>query len=276
VGRPAAGRLVTDTAATQASRACVTELNASTPDDDARQAYLTERAANVPDMTPGASSRISPDDPAYAGQRDYTRSLLMIYDQFVLGFFGPVVWRAPTGRIVDLYRQHIGRRHLDIGPGTGYFLERARPPADFELTLLDPNPTVLAYASRRLAAFTPRLIEADVLKPIDSEARFDSVALSHVLHCLPGPMAGKAAAIRNVAAVLEHDGVLFGATVLGSPELQTRISRLFLRLYNWRGAFDNLTDTAPGLRRILEESFEAVVIETSGAIAAFTARRPNR
>ena len=45
---------------------------------------------------------------------------------------------------------------------------------------------------------------------------FDSAALSYVLHCLPGPQSQKAAAIRNAAAVLAPEGVLFGGTVLGN------------------------------------------------------------
>jgi len=63
--------------------------------------------------------------------------------------------------VVERYRRLLGRRHLDVGPGTGYFLDKAAPPAGTEITLLDPNPNV-AKASRRLAAMHPAAIEADV------------------------------------------------------------------------------------------------------------------
>ena len=53
--------------------------------------------------------------------------------------------------------------------------------------------------------------------------------LNYVLHCLPGPQASKAAAVRHVAEVITPDGVLFGATVLGTPELHTRLSAVPLR-----------------------------------------------
>ncbi len=56
------------------------------------------------------------DDPAYRGQAGYHPFVLAIYDPFVLGFMARVVWRCPTSPVVERYRQHIGRRHLDVGP----------------------------------------------------------------------------------------------------------------------------------------------------------------
>src|SRR5207248_475176 len=116
--------------------------------------------------------------------------------------------------------KHVGQRHLDVGPGTGYLLEHARLRGDTQITLLDPNRDVLAHATRRLARLHPKSLQADVLKslPMQENQRFDSAALNYVLHCLPGPPERKAAAVRNVAAVLKPGGVLFGATVLGATE----------------------------------------------------------
>lgn len=151
------------------------------------------------------------DDPAYRGQADYTPWLLTIYDPFVLGFMAQLVWRCPISPVVDRYRHHVGPRHLDVGPGTGYFLEEAGMRPETKVTLLDPNPNVLAHASRRLARMNPTIVEADVLKPLPVGGPFDSAALNFVIHCLPGPMDQKAVAIRNVAAVLAPDGVLFGS-----------------------------------------------------------------
>ena len=95
-----------------------------------------------------------------------------------------------------------------------------------------------------------------------------------MIHCLPGPLARKADAVANVAAILEPTGVLFGATVLGSAGPQTRLSRRVLAAFNRRGAFDNLDDTEEGLREILGASFEYVEIETVGAVAIFAATNP--
>lgn len=215
------------------------------------------------------------DDPAYKGQAGYTPFLLAIYDPWVLGFMARVVWRCPTPPTVERYRRLIGRRHLDVGPGTGYFIEKAAPPPATEITLLDPNPNVLARCSRRLASRNPATVQADVMKPLPLDGRrFDSAALNHVLHCLRGPQRKKAIAIRNIADVLEPDGVLFGSTVLGMAERHTPQARAVLRAFDRHGDFDNLGDTADGLRQILDSSFRKVEVETVGSIAHFTAEGP--
>ncbi len=214
------------------------------------------------------------DDPAYPGQADYTRALLRLYDPLVLGLAARFVWRCPTSRLVAGYRQHVRDRHLDVGPGTGYFLERSGLPAGSHVTILDPNPNVLAHASRRLRHLDVTPVQADVLKPLPVHGPFESAALHLVIHCLPGPLTRKAAAVADVAAVLAPTGVLFGASVLGPSGPQTRLSGRVLAAFNRRGAFDNLDDTEDGLREILEMSFEHVDLETVGSVAIFAATGP--
>lgn len=210
-----------------------------------------------------------------AGHRTYTPGFLRVYDPMVLGFYLKFVWRCPARELTALYRRAIGPRHLDVGPGTGYFLQRsAREGAS--LTLLDPNPHVLAHASRRLADWTPTTVEADVLQPLPVEGPFESAALCGVLHCLPGPEERKAVAMRNVAAVLDHEGILFGATLLGERRLHTALSRPVLRFLNDRGIFANLGDTEEGFRRALEDAFAEVHVVIKGSMMIFTAERPRR
>lgn len=213
---------------------------------------------------------------AERGWRDYNGPLLAIYDRFVLGFMARVVWRTSTPRLLDNYRRHIRDRHLDVGPGTGWFLDHSGLPPGSSVAIVDPNATVLAHAGRRLDRYRLETIEADVLEPLPVTRPFASAGLNLVLHCLPGPMDRKAAAIRNIAAVLEPDGVLVGSSVLGLDGPQTPLSRLVLRAFNRRGAFGNLGDTEEGLRSILEASFERVELETSGATAIFAATGPRR
>lgn len=176
---------------------------------------------------------------------------------------------------LDLYQSHMGARHLDVGPGTGYFIDEAQPPADIELTLVDPNPNVLDLCAQRLAAWDPAMVEANVLEPLPVQGPFDSAAMMHVIHCLPSPMAAKARAVEHVAAGLADDGVLFGGTVLGLSADHTRAARTFLRLANRQGGFDNHGDDVAGLRSILEASFEDVEIALpTGSMAYFVASRP--
>lgn len=214
------------------------------------------------------------DDPAYRGQSDYTRPLLRVYDRVVLGFVSWFVWRCPTNGLVERYRQHIRDRHLDVGPGTGYFIERSGLSAGNHVTIVDPNPNVLVHATRRLRRLDVTAVQADVLKPLPVQGPFDSAALHLVIHCLPGPLSRKALAVTNVARVLAPGGVLFGASVLGTSGPHSWRARRVLGAFNQRGAFDNLDDSEEWLREILGASFERVELETIGSIAVFTATNP--
>jgi SAM-dependent methyltransferase len=216
------------------------------------------------------------DDPAYRGQADYGRLLLDAYDPIVLGVVARAVWRCPTGRLVDIYRRHIRENHLDVGPGTGYFIERSDLPDGSAVTIVDPNTNVLHHASRRLARLDITAVEADVLKPLPLEGPFDSAALNLVIHCLPAPMSRKALAVVNVAATLAPDGVLFGASVLGRSGDHSWLARRVLTAFNRRGAFGNLDDSEDGLREILAASFDHVELETFGSVAVFSATGPRR
>jgi SAM-dependent methyltransferase len=214
------------------------------------------------------------NDPAYEGQREYTPLFLRIYDPLILGVFAPVIWRCSASRLVEGYRRHVGHRHLDVGPGTGYFLARTGLPDASPVTLLDPNVNVLSHASRRLQNLDVTTIEADVLKPLPVSGSFDSAALNGVLHCLPGQLPSKAAAVANVAEVLTPGGVLFGSSILGTSGRHTWLGRRILEANNRRGTFDNLGDTEEGLGEILTACFEWVELETIGTMVLFAATNP--
>jgi SAM-dependent methyltransferase len=213
------------------------------------------------------------DDPAYRGQADYNELLLRLYDPLVLGPIARYVWGWPAEYGVRLYQENIRPNHLDVGPGTGYFIAHAGLPAGSRVTILDPNPTVLRHVTRRLGDLDVTAVEADVLKPLPIAGPYASAGLNAVLHCLPGPLERKAVAIANIAGVLAPGATLFGATVLGRSAKHTRLGRAFLTAFNRRGAFDNLDDSEEGIADILRASFGEVSIETHGGLAMFTAQR---
>ena len=213
-------------------------------------------------------------DPAYKGQRDFTPLTLRFYDPFVLSFSARWIWHCPVERLVENYRWHIRPNHLDIGPGTGYFLAHSRIEPGSQVTILDPNMEVLRHAAKRLDGYDVTAFEADVLKPLPVHGPFGSVGMNLVLHCLPGPMARKSAAIRNIAAVLDPQGLFFGSTVLGDEGNHGWAARRMLDLYNGRGSFDNRTDTEENVRQVLDASFEHVEYEVIGSIALWFAMGP--
>ena len=217
---------------------------------------------------------IAMDDPGYRAQKAYTPAFLRIYDGLVLGVFCRLLWRSPATEVVGDYERHVSRRHLEIGPGTGYFLDKACMPDDMELTLADPNPAVLEYAARRLARYNPTTVQLDVRKPLPVGGPYDSVAMNGVLHCLPGPIERKAPAVQSVAAVLADDGVLFGSTIVVDAPAHTRLSRALIRANNRRGIFGNESDTLPAIRSLFEAEFADVDVQLRGTMAVFTARTP--
>lgn len=71
-----------------------------------------------------------PDSPGTAGAKPYSPLALFIYDFFVLKFMAHFVWRCSTSAVtLPFFRKHIargrGKKHLDIGVGTGWFLQNA-------------------------------------------------------------------------------------------------------------------------------------------------------
>jgi SAM-dependent methyltransferase len=209
----------------------------------------------------------------HAGQAIYTRRTLAVYDIAVLGVSNVLIWRCPTRRILDLYHRHVTDRHLDVGVGTGWFLDHCRFPAPRpHVALLDLNPTCLSQAAARIARYQPEVYQADVLQPIQLDTEpFSSISLSYLLHCLPGTIQEKAVVFDHLKPLLAPGGVLFGATLLSGGVVRSAAARALMAAYNAKGIFANRNDDLDGLRRALESRFDRVDIEVAGCGALFVA-----
>jgi SAM-dependent methyltransferase len=210
-------------------------------------------------------------DPAYAGQAVYTPRMLRAYDLLVIRFSNWLVWRCPARRILDHYDRHVGASHLDVGPGTAYYLDRCRfPSATPRITLLDPNPEVLRFAGDRISRYQPALHAADALKPIDLEpVSFGSVGLSYVLHCMPGSISSKRIVFDNLIPLVEPGGVIFGTTILSQGVRHTPLGRKLMRIYNHKGIFSNFEDDLEGVELVLASRFERFELDVVGSVALF-------
>jgi SAM-dependent methyltransferase len=208
------------------------------------------------------------------GAAIYNPATLRAYDLYVHGFSNALIWGCPTRELHDLYRRNASGRHLDVGVGTGYFLDRCRWPTPTpRIVLLDLNAHALRYTRERIRRYDPVAVRGNVLEPLQvPEAPFDSIALLYVLHCLPGDLATKSAVFRNLGRLLTPGGVLFGATVLGQGVRPGWIARVLLALYNRRGIFSNRTDSRSRLGEALDGHFERVEIRERGCVALFEAR----
>jgi len=209
-----------------------------------------------------------------AGTAVYTPEWLAEYDNAVLGEICSRVWCCDRSVMLDWYDRHIGERHVDLGPGTGFFLDncRHRSPRP-RLALVDLNPSVLAEAAGRLRRFGPVTFERDVLAPFDLGAeRFDSAGLNFLLHCLPGGMAYKARVLDHVRVHVEPEGWIFGSTVLTDGVTHGPVASRLLESLNESGTFSNRTDSLAGLRAELAARFADVQVVVHGSVALFRAR----
>jgi Methyltransferase domain len=209
------------------------------------------------------------------GAAVYTARTLLAYDVVTLRFSSRWLWRCNRDRVLRHYDQNISCNHLDIGPGTGWFLRNAQfPCGDPNVTLLDLNSDSLAVAANRIRNLSPTSVKSDIFAPFPFQQKFDSIAANYVLHCLPGDWVTKSLAIGNAAASLSPTGVFFGSTVLGEVSLHNLVGRRTMKYFNQNGVFHNESDDLAGLRDVLDTHFKRVTTEMVGAVALFTARQP--
>lgn len=209
-----------------------------------------------------------------AGAAVYTPQWLAEYDDAVLGDICRRVWGCDRSLMLDWYNQNIGARHVDLGPGTGYFLDKCRHRSPrTRITLVDLNPSVLAEAAGRLRRFKPVTFERDVLAPLDlGDERFDSAGLNFLLHCLPGGMAYKARVLDHVRAYVVPGGWIFGSTVLADGVPHNPLASRLLDTLNEKGTFSNRNDSLDGLRTELAARFADYQLVVHGSVALFRVR----
>jgi ubiquinone/menaquinone biosynthesis C-methylase UbiE len=208
------------------------------------------------------------------GAKVYSPRLLAVYDWLVLGVNARLLWRCKPSELLELYNLRVSNEHLDVGVGSGFFLDRCRFPSQTpNVCLLDLNQNSLSFAATRIARYRPETHCGDVLAPLPfKEGRFGSVGMSALLHCLPGTMATKSVAFANVARCMAPGAPVFGCTVVNVPERMHFLARRVMRDLNHKAIFSNLDDRPEELERALAEHFDAVEVRLVGCVAIFEAR----
>lgn len=206
-----------------------------------------------------------------AGQAVYGPFTLAMYDLAVLGVSNRFIWRCPTPKLLEFYDRHVSANHLDVGVGTGYFLDKCSfPRPGPRIVLMDLNTSSLSAASRRIRRYRPRTVRHNVLEPWPGDGeRFDSIGINYLLHCLPGTMQTKGAVFDHLARLLNPGGTLFGATLLGQDVHHNAAARRLMSFYNKKGIFTNTQDDLAGLKAHLARHFEDSGVRTEGCAALF-------
>jgi ubiquinone/menaquinone biosynthesis C-methylase UbiE len=213
------------------------------------------------------------EDAVRRGAAVYSRPVLAIYDLFVLRFTNTFVWKCPSSHMLEFYNQNVSDKHLDVGVGTGYFLDRCEfPSATPQISLMDLNHNSLQKTAKRLRRYSPRSFRRNVLEPIEiGDTGFRSVGLNFLLHCLPGNLLSKRVAFENLKPLLRPGGVLFGTTILGVGVRRSWLANLYMRFFNSRGVFSNYDDRCEDLEDGLSRTFGRCEVTTCGCIGFFRA-----
>jgi hypothetical protein len=213
---------------------------------------------------------------ATAGHRVYTSRFLTFYDPLILGWFSNTAWRCPAAVLTSHYDAHVSANHLDVGVGTGYFLDHCTFPTPRpRLALMDINPACLAAASRRVRRFQPETHTANVLEPLAPQlgrdiAGFDSIGMTYLLHCLPGDLSEKSVVFENLLALANPGATVFGATLLHDGVTRNWYARRVMSFNNRRGIFSNAGDDLGGLESALSEHLVEPSVRVLGCVAMFS------
>jgi SAM-dependent methyltransferase len=208
-----------------------------------------------------------------AGQAAYTPGMLSIYNLLILRVIVPYIWKCPVDNVIKLYNNNITSNHLEIGVGSGYFLENCKFPSDNpRLALMDLNPNSLKFTAGRVSRYKPEVYRANILEPIETDMeKFDSLAINAVIHCLPGTMSTKLVVFDHIKSLLNPGGVVFGSTILNIGVKQNWLTKRFMKNFNERRIFCNLKDDLSTLEEGLAKRFSKSEVKVIGTSALFRA-----
>lgn len=195
---------------------------------------------------------------------------LFAYDYLVNDLNCNLVWQCEKNNIVQNYVSNITGNHIEIGPGTGYFLQNEQFNT---LQLIDINNDILVNSGQNLKKNSIEIqshchnifsYTLTHLKPADS------IGLSYVLHCVPGKIEDN---VKNLINNIHFDKyILFGASVIKDPEERNMFAEIELFWLNKLGIFNNHGDTYKGLQKYLQESGFEYNLRLEGYVAIFHIR----
>lgn len=208
-----------------------------------------------------------------AGQGVYGKFTLSVYDKLVLGASCSWLWKCRAERMLDQYNTRVSDNHLDVGVGSGYFLDHCRfPSSSPRVVLMDLNESSLSFTAERIARYSPQVCRRNVLEDMSvNSEKFDSVGMNLLLHCVPGSLEYKGRIFDHCKEVMNDGAVLFGATIINVGTTPNFFARKLIDFYNKKGIFSNKTDSQELLRKQLEQRFSNVAVEVHGCIAMFSA-----
>jgi hypothetical protein len=210
------------------------------------------------------------------GRPIYTPLFLLFYDFWVLGVVNTFAWGCSTTRyLLPQFRTNVRNNHLDIGVGTGYYLDKGQIPHTTRLTLVDIEQGALETAQRRSRRSDANLVIADILQPLSLNEKFDSVSMYYLFHCIPATMREKCGVFSHIRYNMMADGVIHGASILGKGVAQDNWFGKRIRTFCLnQGVFHNREDNAYEFEDALRRNFKKVETRVVGTIFIWRAEGP--
>ena len=183
----------------------------------------------------------------------FNQLIMKNYDFFVNHINCKYVWGCDQKNIIDMYKKNISPNHIEIGPGTGYFLKHYK----FDnLTLIDINKDILIECQKNLEKNCKNIniINTNVFEKNNKIAvnHCESVGLNYVLHCVPNNLS---ISINNlINNIPEKNYKIFGSTVI--PNKNTyNLASLEIFLLNKMKIFNNKTHTFNDIESYVKKNF---------------------
>jgi len=181
-----------------------------------------------------------------------------------------MLWGCSKETLIKRYDSHCRTKHLEVGVGTGYLLDKCQAPIQ-RLGLMDLSTACLYKTGKRLKHLSPAIWRRNILEPIEVvEEKFQSLSINYVMHCIPGSYSDKGIAFKHLKNLITDDGILFGASVIKTDQ-SNALAVGFMGLLNKIGVFNNAQDTVEELENALRRYFKFVKVEPRSASALFIA-----
>ena len=172
------------------------------------------------------------------------------YDYFVNNLNCKYVWGCDSQNISYLYKANLTKNHLEIGPGTGFFLKDN----NFKnLHLMDVNNDILFTSKENLkdnckniSIYNHNIFKEKNRMYMDVQ----SIGLSYVLHCVPGNLSES---LNNLSNNITSDNrvKVFGSTVILNDN--KLISNLEINFLNNFGIFNNKSHNYNDLNEFISD-----------------------
>ena len=194
---------------------------------------------------------------------NFNRIIFKNYDLLVNNLNCKYVWKCELKYIQHIYNNNISKNHVEIGPGTGFFLKKYK----FDnLTLIDVNQDVLEECYKNLEnnCKNINIINHNIFEKNNKLdiRNYDSVGVNYVLHCVPNDLSYS---INNLINNIPDEKFnLFGATVIPSEKNDINLANIEIYFLNKFGIFNNKSHSEKNISLYIKNNFQNYNINKIG------------